>query len=487
MVKVFLHLGWLVAFLVAVSVARPVHRRVYPPPQYKLILPAGDRSLHSGTAAPPADQDVADDGAVRSERSTNLSHITGSARKIQMHIKNRYLQILPDGTVNGTSNDGSDYTILQRHSVKTGQLLVQSVATCLFLCMDSCGLLYGSRNSTGDCVFNETFVHSYITYSSSKYSNDRRTLYIALNKRGQSRKLQVQKKAPLGKLSSYAMVLIKHVEDERVKDLAERIMRVRESLQTDSRGPRGDLSMAQHPLRHHGYHHLCPQVQPTTLQLDTEQDVGMDDVGRDKLRCRKRKKRKKKKRRCREGEQEGEQCQNRDVKRKKKCQQGEGEEECEKRLEAAKRRRKSRNGIKKTTDNSVKNKRKQRNGKNKTKLISEGEIGKDFDSARVRTGGPGEFAVATQPQLPAASLLSPTTTPPPPAASAMSVLTSTVIPAASQSSTILTGTTAAPSAASMSLSTSTVSVATRSSTPTREEDNIPVSSAGISTTAGTPK
>lgn len=110
MVKVFLHLGWLVAFLVAVSVARPVHRRVYPPPQYKLILPAGDRSLHSGTAAPPADQDVADDGAVRSERSTNLSHITGSARKIQMHIKNRYLQILPDGTVNGTSNDGSDYS-----------------------------------------------------------------------------------------------------------------------------------------------------------------------------------------------------------------------------------------------------------------------------------------------------------------------------------------------------------------------------------------
>ena len=299
----------------------------------------------------------------------------------------------------------------------------------------------------------------------------------------------MQKKAPLGKLSSYAMVLIKHVEDERVKDLAERIMRVRESLQTDSRGPRGDLSMAQHPLRHHGYHHLCPQVQPTTLQLDTEQDVGMDDVGRDKLRCRKRKKRKKKKRRCREGEQEGEQCQNRDVKRKKKCQQGEGEEECEKRLEAAKRRRKSRNGIKKTTDNSVKNKRKQRNGKNKTKLISEGEIGKDFDSARVRTGGLGEFAVATQPQLPAASLLSPTTTPPPPppAASAMSVLTSTVIPAASQSSTILTGTTAAPSAASMSLSTSTVSVATRSSTPTREEDNIPVSSAGILTTAGTPK
>jgi len=110
MVKVFLHLGWLVAFLVAVSVARSVHPRVYPPPQYELILPAGDRSLHGGTAAPPADQDVADDGAVRSERSTNLSHITGTARKIQMHIKNKYLQILPDGTVNGTTEDDSDYS-----------------------------------------------------------------------------------------------------------------------------------------------------------------------------------------------------------------------------------------------------------------------------------------------------------------------------------------------------------------------------------------
>ena len=110
MVKVFLHLGCLVAFLVAVSIASPVHPRVYPPQRYELILPAGDRSLHGGTAAPPAEQALADDGAVRSERSTNLSHITGTARKIQMYIKNRYLQILPDGAVNGTSDDGSDYS-----------------------------------------------------------------------------------------------------------------------------------------------------------------------------------------------------------------------------------------------------------------------------------------------------------------------------------------------------------------------------------------
>lgn len=485
MVKVFLHLGCLVAFVVAVSIARPVQSRVNPPQRYELILPAGDRSLHGGTAAPPADQALADDGAVRSERSTNLSHITGTARKIQMYIKNRYLQILPDGAVNGTNDDGSDYTILQRHSVRTGQLLIQSVPTCMFLCMDSCGLLYGSRNFTGDCVFNETFVHSYITYSSSKYSNERRTLYIALNKRGQSRKVQVQKQAPLGKLFTYAMVVIKHVEDDRVKDLAQRILRVRESLQNGSRLLSGDLSMAQHPLRHHGYHHLCPQVQPGSLKFNAEQDDAMDDVGRDRLRCRRRKKRKKKKRRCKEGEQEGEQCQNKGVNRKKKCQQGEGEEECQKRLEAATRRRKSRNGDRQLRDGSEKNKKKQKSVKNK-KFISDGEIGKDLGSARTRTDGLGEYTMTTQSESPATSSL-PVTSTTVSTASATSPSTSTVISAASLPSTILTGSPTAPSSVSTPSSVSAADFATRSSNWTRSEDISSISSSGTSTTLGTAK
>jgi len=46
----------------------------------------------------------------RNERSANLSHITGSARKIQLYIKNRFLQLLPDGTINGTTDDQSDFS-----------------------------------------------------------------------------------------------------------------------------------------------------------------------------------------------------------------------------------------------------------------------------------------------------------------------------------------------------------------------------------------
>lgn len=54
--------------------------------------------------------DLTGDAGTRAERSANLSHITGASRKIQMYIKNRHLQILPDGTVNGSNDDTSDYS-----------------------------------------------------------------------------------------------------------------------------------------------------------------------------------------------------------------------------------------------------------------------------------------------------------------------------------------------------------------------------------------
>jgi len=54
--------------------------------------------------------DLIGDAGTRAERSANLSHITGVSRKIQMFIKNRHLQILPDGTVNGSNDANSDYS-----------------------------------------------------------------------------------------------------------------------------------------------------------------------------------------------------------------------------------------------------------------------------------------------------------------------------------------------------------------------------------------
>ncbi|PZC83015.1 hypothetical protein B5X24_HaOG208882 [Helicoverpa armigera] len=50
----------------------------------------------------------------RAQRSANLSHITGTSRTIQMFLKNRYLQLLPDGTVNGTTDYNSVYSEYSR-------------------------------------------------------------------------------------------------------------------------------------------------------------------------------------------------------------------------------------------------------------------------------------------------------------------------------------------------------------------------------------
>ncbi|KAG5682019.1 hypothetical protein PVAND_011411 [Polypedilum vanderplanki] len=160
----------------------------------------------------------------RNERSANLSHITGSTRKIQLYIKNRFLQLLPDGTVNGTTDDLSDYTILQRTTVNVGQIKIQGVATCLFLCMDSCGFSYGSIEFTDDCIFNESMEqHHYNTYSSTRHSNAKRTFYLGLNRHGVPRKIQLPSSRQLGKLSTYTKSLTQTVAHERVDQLITRL------------------------------------------------------------------------------------------------------------------------------------------------------------------------------------------------------------------------------------------------------------------------
>lgn len=67
-------------------------------------------STKEGFLLPPQTPAEKDNTVARSQRSTNLSHITGAARKIQMFIKNRHLQLLHDGTVNGTTDDTSTYS-----------------------------------------------------------------------------------------------------------------------------------------------------------------------------------------------------------------------------------------------------------------------------------------------------------------------------------------------------------------------------------------
>uniref|UniRef100_T1PIP8 Fibroblast growth factor n=1 Tax=Musca domestica TaxID=7370 RepID=T1PIP8_MUSDO len=127
---------------------------------------------------------------------------------------------MPDGTVNGTPDDQSEYTILQRSTVDVGRIKVQGVATCLYLCMDPCGAVYGSKEFTDDCVFNENMEqHNYNTYSSTYNSNSRRKYYLALNRHGEPRKLQIPPTRSLGKLATYTNAITEAVPQERVEQL----------------------------------------------------------------------------------------------------------------------------------------------------------------------------------------------------------------------------------------------------------------------------
>lgn len=128
-----------------------------------------------------------------------------------MYVKNAYLRLGVDGHISGVQDDTSPETVLQRSSVTVGKVKIQGVTTCMYLCMDLCGIPYASREFSDECVFNEMIEENhYNSYSSAKYSNSRRTFYLGLNKIGKARRVMTRG-GVLGRQSSYARVLTQTV------------------------------------------------------------------------------------------------------------------------------------------------------------------------------------------------------------------------------------------------------------------------------------
>lgn len=128
--------------------------------------------------------------------------------------------------------------------------------------------------------------HHYNTYSSTHYSNVRRTLYLALNRHGQPRKIQIPPTRPLGKLATYTKSLTQTVEQSRVEHLIAQ-------------------NFGSNYVRH-GLRQLCDsgqQLRPLT-----------DKTLKPKPKCslqnkiKKQVTKKKKRRKCRDDEPEGDNC-----------------------------------------------------------------------------------------------------------------------------------------------------------------------------------
>ncbi|CAH2223603.1 fibroblast growth factor 14 isoform X1 [Pelobates cultripes] len=99
-----------------------------------------------------------------------------------------YLQMHPDGTLDGTKDDSSNSTLFNLIPVGLRVVAIQGVKTGLYIAMNGEGYLYTSELFTLECKFKESvFENYYVIYSSMIYRQQEsgRAWFLGLNKEGQ--------------------------------------------------------------------------------------------------------------------------------------------------------------------------------------------------------------------------------------------------------------------------------------------------------------
>ncbi|XP_050985467.1 fibroblast growth factor 12 isoform X3 [Labeo rohita] len=98
-----------------------------------------------------------------------------------------YLQMQPDGTVSGTKDENSDYTLFNLIPVGLRVVAIQGVKAGLYVAMNGEGFLFSSEVFTAECKFKESvFENYYVIYSSTLYRQHEsgRAWFLGLNKEG---------------------------------------------------------------------------------------------------------------------------------------------------------------------------------------------------------------------------------------------------------------------------------------------------------------
>ncbi|XP_016323324.1 fibroblast growth factor 12a [Sinocyclocheilus anshuiensis] len=99
-----------------------------------------------------------------------------------------YLQMQPDGTIDGIKDENSDYTLFNLIPVGLRVVAIQGVKAGFYIGMNAEGFLYSSEMFTPECKFKESvFENYYVIYSSTMYRQQEsgRAWFLGLTKEGQ--------------------------------------------------------------------------------------------------------------------------------------------------------------------------------------------------------------------------------------------------------------------------------------------------------------
>ncbi|XP_041128106.1 fibroblast growth factor 14-like isoform X1 [Polyodon spathula] len=99
-----------------------------------------------------------------------------------------YLQMHPDGSLDGTKDDSSNSSLFNLIPVGLRVVAIQAMKTGLYIAMNGEGYLYTSELFTPECKFKESvFENYYVIYSSMVYRQQEsgRAWFLGLNKEGQ--------------------------------------------------------------------------------------------------------------------------------------------------------------------------------------------------------------------------------------------------------------------------------------------------------------
>uniref|UniRef100_A0A8C9WQ03 Fibroblast growth factor n=1 Tax=Scleropages formosus TaxID=113540 RepID=A0A8C9WQ03_SCLFO len=124
---------------------------------------------------------------IDSDKSGNEPQLKGIVTRL-FSEQGFYLQMHPDGTVDGTKDENSDYTLFNLIPVGLRVVAIQGVKAGLYVAMNGEGFLYSSEMFTPECKFKESvFENYYVIYSSTLYRQHEsgRAWFLGLNKEGQ--------------------------------------------------------------------------------------------------------------------------------------------------------------------------------------------------------------------------------------------------------------------------------------------------------------